>query len=222
MRHPSIHVVATVTLVDTLKPFVDRRRAPPIDRSERCDICATPIGESHPHVLQIAPRAILCSCRPCAVLFADSSASGARFRTIPDEVLRDSRTPLGEAQWAALGIPVGLAFVVRDAAAASAFYPSPAGPVQTEIDAGAWATLVASVPLAGLVQRDVQALLVHRARGGGIECFVAPVDECFSLVGAVRTHWSGFDGGDEVRRVIAEFLDRMRARSRPVAPEHGG
>jgi hypothetical protein len=217
MSHGSIHVLATVTLVDALKPFV-RRRAPQTHPSERCDICATPVGESHPHVLQIAPRAILCSCRSCAVLFADSSASGARFRTIPDQVLVDPRTPLGEAQWAALGIPVGLAFVVRDASGGAAFYPSPAGPVQTEIDADAWAALVASVPLAGLVQQDVQALLIHRARGGGIECFVAPVDECFSLVGAVRMHWSGFDGGDEVRRVIAELLDRMRARGRPIAP----
>ncbi len=220
-----IHVVATVTLVDALKPFVDRRRSAVQQHpSERCDICATPVGESHAHVLQLAPRAILCSCGPCAVLFADAGASGARFRTIPDRVLTDPRTPLGEAQWVALGIPVGLAFVVRDSAAgaSTAFYPSPAGPVQTEIDADSWTALVASAPLAGLVREDVEALLVHRARGGGIECFVAPIDECFSLVGAIRTHWRGFDGGDDVRRVIAEFLERMRARSRPVAPEHGG
>jgi hypothetical protein len=215
---------ATVTLIDALRPFVDRRKTAERHPSERCDICGAPLGEGHQHVLQIAPRAILCSCGPCAVLFAEPATSGARFRTIPDRVLVDPSQPLGEAHWVTLGIPVGLAFVVRDAASGqcTAFYPSPAGPVQTEIDPAAWAAFARSVPLAVLVESDVEALLVHRARGGGIECFVAPVDECFSLVGAIRAGWSGFDGGDDVRRVTAEFLARMRARSRPAAPEHGG
>src|SRR6516164_9202852 len=113
MSQAPIPCCRAVTLIDALKPFVDRRRTTQEHASERCDICSTPLAEGHPHVLQIAPRAILCSCRPCAVLFGELSTSGARFRTIPDRVLADPSRPPSEAHWSALGIPVGLAFVVR-------------------------------------------------------------------------------------------------------------
>ena len=213
-----------MTPLDALKPFVTRTRAARQDGSERCDICAASIGAVHAHVVQLAPRAILCSCGSCAVLFADSSTSGARFRTVPDRVLTDPDRGVGEAPWAALGIPVGLAFLVRDSAngATTAFYPSPAGPVQAEINSALWAELAQNVPLAGLVQDDVEALLVHRARGAGVECFVAPIDECLALVGGIRTQWRGFEGGDDVRRLLGEFFERMRAKSRAVSPRPGG
>ena len=212
-----------MTPLDALKPFVARPRAARQHASERCDICAGSIGGVHAHVVQLVPRAILCSCGPCAVLFADSSTSGARFRTVPDRVLTDPDRGVGEGPWVALGIPVGLAFLVRDSTsgATTAFYPSPAGPVQAEIGSVAWAELVANVPLAGLVQDDVEALLVHRVPGAGVECFVAPIDECLALVGAIRSQWRGFDGGDDVRRLLREFFERMRSRSRAEPPRRG-
>jgi hypothetical protein len=54
----------------------------------------------------------------------------------------------------------------------------------------------------------VEAVLV---RDG--ECFLVPVDTCYELVGLVRTHWKGFDGGAEAHRRIDEFFSGIRARA---------
>jgi hypothetical protein len=57
--------------------------------------------------------------------------------------------------------------------------------------------------------------LVRRA-GETFECYLVPIDVCFALVGTVRLHWKGFDGGEEGQKAIAEFFDRLREKSRPV------
>ncbi len=43
-----------------------------------------------------------------------------------------------------------------------------------------------------------------------------PVDVCYELVGRMRLHWQGFDGGAEARADLAAFFDRVRARARIV------
>jgi hypothetical protein len=63
---------------------------------------------------------------------------------------------------------------------------------------------------------DVEALLVRRA-GEGFECFLVPIDACYELVGLVRMHWKGFDGGEEAWEAIDGFFDAVRDRSRPAA-----
>jgi hypothetical protein len=45
------------------------------------------------------------------------------------------------------------------------------------------------------------------------ECFLVPIDACYELVGRVRMHWRGFQGGQEVWREIDGFFDRLRERS---------
>jgi hypothetical protein len=39
------------------------------------------------------------------------------------------------------------------------------------------------------------------------------VDACYELVGIIRRHWRGFDGGAEARASIEQFFDRVRTRS---------
>ena len=46
-----------------------------------------------------------------------------------------------------------------------------------------------------------------------------PIDACYELAGRMRMHWRGFDGGTEARQSIAEFLDGVRARARPLGQE---
>jgi hypothetical protein len=36
--------------------------------------------------------------------------------------------------------------------------------------------------------------------------------------GEVRLRWRGLDGGGEVRRAMAAFVDDLRGRSRPLLP----
>ena len=52
----------------------------------------------------------------------------------------------------------------------------------------------------------MEAILVVRAQpgisdGDRDEMFLIPVDACYSLAGALRLNWHGFDGGAEVRTI---------------------
>jgi hypothetical protein len=60
---------------------------------------------------------------------------------------------------------------------------------------------------------DVQALLVNRVRGAQQQ-WIVPIDECYALVGLIRTRWRGFTGGAEVWEELQRFWDRLERRSR--------
>jgi len=216
-----------VTIVDALRPYVKRPPRQHADDADagRCDICGGPLAEHHAHVLRRDPRGVLCGCSPCAALFRDPAASGGRMRTVPDRVLSDARASVPDAQWAALGVPVGLAFFVVDSRTGqcTGHCPSPAGPVEIEIDPAAWDAIAVRLPLVRAMQADVEALLVHRPRSGDTTVLVAPIDACYALTGTVRMHWRGFDGGDEAKRAIDTAVAALRARSAPLtrAPAEG-
>ncbi len=90
--------------------------------------------------------------------------------------------------------------------------PSPLLPLE------AWDELVAANPvLADALQPDVEALLIVRpARADAFDCYLVPIDACYELVGIVRRHWKGFDGGEEAWRDIEAFFDDA-ARAQPPA-----
>ena len=189
---------------------------------DRCALCAAKLGEPHPHVVELAQRTLACACHACALLFADEGVSGARYRTVPDRVLVDPAFALTDGEWAALQIPVGLAFLVRRTPEPTwtACYPSPAGALESSLSAEALAPLVARSRLLSIVEPDVEALLfrrgVGRLRDGGEACVLAPLSACYELVGLVRRHWKGFDGGNLAWQAIDAFFAALRARSRPI------
>jgi hypothetical protein len=53
-------------------------------------------------------------------------------------------------------------------------------------------------------------LLVNRTAR---EYFVLPIDECYRLVGLMRSHWKGLSGGTEVWREIHLFFAEMKGRA---------
>ena len=63
------------------------------------------------------------------------------------------------------------------------------------------------------LEPDVEALLVNRARGARGQWLV-PLDECYGLVGVIRTHWRGLTGGSEVWREIDNFFEQLDRRAR--------
>ena len=65
------------------------------------------------------------------------------------------------------------------------------------------------------LEPDVEALLVNRVRGAD-EFYVAPIDECFKLVGLIRAHWRGLSGGAEVWREIENFFAELKRKSGAV------
>lgn len=179
---------------------------------ERCELCAVEAGPDHRHVVNLDSRALLCACRPCALLFDGDAAQ--TYRTVPDRYLA-LPDALTQAEWDELEVPVGLAFVFRNSRQERSVvcYPGPAGATEAELPLGLWDSLVAREPVLGGVLPDVEAVLV-RAERGGFDCYVVPIDACYELVGLLRVAWRGFDGGSEARARIAEFFERVGARCR--------
>jgi hypothetical protein len=184
---------------------------------EACEMCAEPIGDGHSHVVNLDSRQIMCTCRACWLLFTHQGAAGGRYRAVPDRYLFDSGFKLGDGAWEELQIPVRVAFFFHnsDLGKTAAFYPSPAGATESLLSLEAWADVVAANPVMTDLAPDVEALLVRRT-GEGFECYLVPIDACYELVGLVRMHWKGFDGGEEAWAAIDGFFDAVRERSRAV------
>ncbi|KAB2591092.1 MULTISPECIES: DUF5947 family protein [Streptomyces] len=202
---------------DVLAQFT-RRPPPP---GERCELCGEPLPDEHRHLVDTTRRSLKCSCPPCHLLFTRPGAGQGRFRAVPDRYLTDPGFTLGADGWNRLQIPVGLAFFFRNSALDrfAAFYPSPAGATESELDPATWDAVIGSTRLAGLLEDDVEALLLHAERGKPATCTLVPIDVCYELVGRMRLHWKGFDGGAEARADIEEFFGRVAARARPLPAE---
>jgi hypothetical protein len=198
-----------------LEPFVRAWRAV-APAPERCGVCAAAIDdERHEHMVDLEQRALLCTCPPCTTLFAHRP--GQRYRVVPKRVLIEPRFRLEDEQWAALAIPVRLAFLFYNTRLARwvALYPSPGGAAEAEIPAAGLQQLAAVTNLIAEVQPDVEALLIYGRRGRTLETFLVPIDACYRLVGEVRRHWQGFHGGDLVWQHIESFFAELRARALP-------
>jgi hypothetical protein len=185
----------------------------------RCELCADEMRPQHAHVVDVVNRRLMCTCRPCGLLFERSQAGNGRFRAVPDRVLSDRGPRPDPADWDALQIPVGVAFFLRQGATGqvTAFYPSPAGATECLLDLTAWQRLSSVCPLIEQAEPDVEAVLARRGRDD-VECFVVPIDVCYELVGRLRLLWKGFDGGQEARAALAEFFATLRQRSLPYCP----
>ena len=165
---------------------------------------------------------IRCACRPCYLLFTHSGAGGKRHRAVPDRYLHAPSFTLGATLWESIGIPVRMAFLFRNSVldTAVAFYPSPAGATESLLPLGTWTEMLESNAELATILPDVEALLINK-NDEGFECFLAPIDACYELVGLVRLHWRGFDGGTEAWDAINGFFESLRQRSTTVGNTDG-
>src|SRR5829696_3204834 len=185
---------------------------------EHCDLCSEPILPEHRHLLEVSTRQIMCACRPCSILFDSEAASEGRYRIIPDRHLFLEGFEMSDVQWESLRVPVDMAFFFHSTPAEKvvAFYPSPMGPTESLLKLSAWEELETHNPVLKGMERDVEALLVNRARGSR-EHFLVPMDECYSLVGLIRMNWRGLSGGREVWEELARFFEDLRKRAKIFA-----
>lgn len=188
----------------------------PQTRGEVCGFCSAPVGEPHGHVVNLESHSLMCACRGCYLLFTNEGAPGERFRAVPERYLVPEGPVLTRAQWDELQVPVGLAFVFVNSVERRPLmlYPSPAGATESQLPPAMWDELARANPLVAALAPDVEALLVRNGPEGP-ECYLVPIDACYELVGRIRRHWRGFDGGEEARGEIAAFFERVRARSEP-------
>jgi len=196
-----------------LRRFLQAPAKPP-PPGERCELCHEAIPEEHPHVVNLESRALMCACRPCYLLFTASGAGSGRFASVPDRYLYDPSFALTDAQWDELQIPVKMAFFFHNSVMGQTvvFYPSPAGATESLLPNETWDAVMAANPLFSSLAPDVEALLVYR-REKNNDGYLAPIDACYELVGRVRLHWRGFDGGQEAWEAIDGFFERLRERS---------
>jgi hypothetical protein len=196
-----------------------KKEATEAAQEECCDLCGQtiPPDPGHRHLMEVATREIMCVCRPCSILFDSAAASEGRYRIVPERHLNLEDFQMSDAQWESLRVPVDMAFFFYNTPAGKvvAYYPSPMGPTESLLELQTWEDLETDNPLLKDMERDVEALLVNRARGAR-DHFLVPIDECYKLVGLIRTRWRGFSGGREVWDDITRFFEELGRRSKTV------
>jgi Family of unknown function (DUF5947) len=203
--------------LSVLRKIANRPPAPA--SGERCDMCAEPIADDHPHVVDLTSRSLMCTCRGCYLLFTARDAD-LRYRAVPDRYLSFDDFAMGPAQWEALEIPVGLAFFFRNSVLGKtiAFYPGPAGVTESELSLESWDTVLEANPRLRALEPDVEALLIRSPERGrtGFDCHLVPIDACYELAGRLRLVWRGFDGGQDAHAQLDDFFDAVARRSKPA------
>ena len=182
---------------------------------EHCELCNAPIASTHRHLLELSSRELMCACRPCSLLFDRGGAGNGRYKLVPERRLRLEDFAMSDLAWEELRIPVDMAFFFHSSAQERvlAYYPGPMGPTESQLELSSWQELEQANPVLLGLEVDVEALLVNRTRGAH-RYWLVPLDECYSLVGLIRTRWRGLTGGSEVWQEIDRFFAELDRRAR--------
>jgi len=205
---------APSTPIGALRSFAQRRKQ---EQAEHCELCSEIIAPSHPHLLNLANRAMVCVCQACSLLFSEQGSGTAKYLLVPRRYLALTDFHIEDELWEGLLIPVNMAFIFRSTGAKPimAYYPSPAGATESLLDLEGWQELVNSNPILNELVSDVEALLVNRVKGA-YEYYIVPIDACYQLVGLIRLSWRGLGGGTEAWNAIEGFFQEIRAKAQPV------
>jgi Family of unknown function (DUF5947) len=190
-------------------PRPEPRIAAPAEGA-RCQLCPSGLAADHRHLLHLYERRIVCVCETCwSLRSGDEEFRPAGVRTL---WLEDFELP--DELWASLQIPIGLAFVMRSSMTGQvvALYPSPAGATESELDLFAWTTMCAANPVLDRLEVDAEALVVNRLAEPP-QYAIAPIDQCYRLVGLIKARWEGISGGTAIETAVAEFFGELRARA---------
>jgi hypothetical protein len=149
------------------------------------------------------------------LLFDRGGAGAGRYKLIPERRLRLEDFAMSDLAWEELRIPVDMAFFFHssDERRVLAYYPGPMGPTESQLELVSWQELELANPILTEMEADVEALLVNRVRGARGHWLV-PLDECYGLVGVIRTRWRGLTGGSEVWQEIDRFFEELDRRAR--------
>jgi hypothetical protein len=196
----------------TLRQFA--RPRPP---AERCELCSAGLAQEHPHLVELASRQIVCACDACATLF--DGIAGGKFKRVARRAQLLANFRMTDAQWENLMIPINMAFFFRSSLEDRivTLYPSPAGAVESLLPLDAWNEIVEENPALVHLRPDIEALLANRVGHAQelskAEYYIAPIDECYRLVGLIRGNWKGLSGGAEVWTEIGRFFSELRSRA---------
>jgi hypothetical protein len=202
-----------------LRQFTRGRRSQSRDL-EHCELCSAGLHHEHPHLVELKSRQIVCACDACALLFDGLEKS--KYKRVARSAQFFTRFEITDAQWESLLIPISMAFFFESSIEGRmiALYPSPAGAVESLLPLDAWNEIVDLNPALKDMRPDIEALLVNRvghARGvAPAEYYIAPIDECYKLVGLIRTNWRGLSGGTELWTEIGRFFAALKSIAYPI------
>ena len=208
------------SLKQTLGRF--REASKPREPVERCELCGLSLATEHRHLVELASQRLICSCEACGLLF---SGQATKYRRVPLRFLLLQDFALSDAQWDSLLIPINMAFFFRSTLENRivTLYPSPAGAVESLLPLDAWNEIVEENAILAQLRPDIEALLVNRVGHAHelsrAEYYIAPIDECYRLVGLIRANWKGLSGGTEVWEEIGRFFSGLRSRADLVSEE---
>ena len=202
----------------TLRQFARSKR--PL---ERCELCSAGLAQEHPHLVEIALRQIVCACDACATLF--DGMAGSKYRRVSRRAQLLANFHMTDGQWEDLLIPINMAFFFRSSTEdrTVTLYPSPAGAVESLLPLDAWSEIVQENAVLSQLRPDIEALLVNRVGHAHelspAEYYIAPIDDCYRLVGLIRANWKGLSGGSEVWIEIGRFFSDLKSRADLVTGE---
>jgi hypothetical protein len=185
-------------------------RQEPAASTATCELCPIGIGEDHRHLLHLVERRIVCVCETCWSMRSgdpEFRPPGSRTLWLEDFVMADEI-------WSAFQIPIGLAFLLRSSVSGGvvALYPSPLGATESQLELTAWDALCEANPTLDQLEPDAEALIVNRTADEH-QYAIVPVDQCYRMVGLIKSRWEGITGGRGVEEAVAEFFERVRARA---------
>jgi Family of unknown function (DUF5947) len=209
--------MAAPTLAGSRLRRLARAQPPPAPVVEEvCELCGLAVPPEHRHLLDLEKRDLLCACKACSLLFDGDAAGGGHFKLVPNRRVALDDFELDDVTWERLSIPVDMAFFFRNSreGRVMAYYPSPAGPTESLLGLEAWSEIAAANPVLSEMADDTEALLVNRSEGKRRQ-WVVPIEDCYALVGLIRTRWRGFSGGAEVWEEINRFFEELDAKCAP-------
>jgi hypothetical protein len=198
-----------------LRQFTRRRSVP--RAWEQCELCSAGLAQEHPHMVELSSRQILCACDACAMLF--DGVERSKYKRVSRSIQYLSDFEISDGQWESLLIPINMAFFFAASIEGMviALYPSPAGAVESLLPLEAWNEIAAGNRALSRLRPDIEALLVNRvghAHGlAQAEHYIAPIDECYKLVGLIRANWKGLSGGADVWTAIGQFFSELRSKA---------
>ena len=215
MSPPFSQAVGNDSAFAVLRQFARKRRV-----VEACELCSSELAPGHQHLIEPAARKLVCACEACAILF--SSQTSSKFRRVPRRIRFLEGFQISEAQWEGLMIPIELAFFFKNESTGkvSAFYPGPAGAIESLLSLEAWSDIEKENPVLRELEPEVEALIANRVganRGVEAQYYIVPIDECYRLVGLIRLNWHGLSGGTEVWREVGKFFASLKERTETVA-----
>ena len=200
----------------------DRRHPPGRLPANAARCAAEPIPEAHQHVVDLESRAMMCTCRPCYLLFTDSDAH-LRYRSVPDRYFSFADFELGPGPVGRAGNPGGPGILLPqfqarpDGRLLSRARPAPPSPnfrwTPGRRAGGQPGPRRARPGHGGPADPRPPA-----RTGPPADCHLVPVDACYELVGRLRRVWRGFDGGQEARDGARRASSPDQQPQQPAAP----